>query len=89
MNEPTPAPNLPAAMPTCPRCSSNARVEALAAPQSRHGRPLLDAPSPWPYFCPPCELLFTGTEDEFVRMWQLRDKYREAQAKRQVPGGVR
>lgn len=71
--------------PSCPRCALNDRVEAMPPPERRRGRPLLDADSAWPFECRRCVLLFSGTDDEFVRMHAMRDQYRAEQKRRKVP----
>lgn len=76
-------------LPSCPRCGQNDRVVPLEAPVARPGRPLYDADSAWPYECAGCVLLFTGTDDEWVRMGPVRQKLREDQAKRNVPKEIR
>lgn len=75
-------------LPSCPRCTLNDRVEAMPPPEPRRGRPLLNAESPWPWECRRCVLLFTGSDDEFVRMYQMREEYRENQKRRQMPPGL-
>lgn len=89
MNPPPPAPNLPAANPTCPRCGSNARVVPLEAPHARPGQPLLDEASAWPWECCGCVMVFTGTEQEWVRMSNDRHTLRESLKPRHVPEGVK
>lgn len=76
-------------MPSCPKCANNDRVLALEAPSSRNGRPLMDAPSSWPFECCRCVLLFRGTDAEWVRMTEDRRKYQADREKRSIPGGVR
>lgn len=69
-------------MPSCPRCGNPDRVVTLEAPVSRHGQPLMDAPSVWPFECGGCVLVFRGTDAEWSRMTNDRQTYRQLRAKR-------
>lgn len=76
----------PHAMPSCPLCALNDRVFALDPPSRGHTP---DAPSPWPFECARCVLLFRGTDAEWSRMIPDRQKRRDNEARRTVPEDVR
>jgi hypothetical protein len=54
-------------MPTCPHCGTNDRVEATP--------PALAAG--WLFYDPACNGVFKGTDEEFARMSDVRQKRRE------------
>lgn len=72
---------------SCPRCGQNDRVVTLEAPVQRRGEALVDAASAWPYECCRCVLVFRGTDAEWVRMTEDRQKYRQDHGGRTRPPG--
>lgn len=79
----------PLQMPSCPRCALNDRVITPPPPEPRKFGPLLDAPAPHPFDCGRCNLPFSGTDAEYVRMTDVRQKYRDSKKPRSMPDGVR
>lgn len=63
--------------PTCPVCGTNDRVIALDPPEFRPGSPIAEDAPTWPYDCGRCGSVFTGTDDEYVRLYRRRDLWRK------------
>ena len=63
--------------PTCPVCMTDDRVITLDPPEFRPGSPMTEDSPSWPFDCANCGTVFTGTDDEYVRLYRRRDLWKK------------